>query len=122
MARVIPAAMASRSPYTLPFGETVSDDYHVYAIEWSQNSIVWYVDGAAYHTVTPASLPAGTKWVFNAPFFILLNLAIGGPTTFLGTPDAAAPFPRRTCWWTTSASINPSPSPPPRPSSRPGAS
>ena len=79
--------------YTLPFGEEVADDFHVYAIEWSQNSIVWYVDGASYHTVTPASIPAGDQWVFNAPFFILLNLAIGGPTTFLGTPDPNKPFP-----------------------------
>ncbi len=49
------------APYTLPFGETVYDDYHVYAVEWSPNSIVWYVDGASYHTVTPATLPAGTS-------------------------------------------------------------
>ena len=82
------------APYTLPFGETVYDDYHVYAVEWSPNSIVWYVDGAPYHTVTPATLPAGTKWVFNAPFFLLLNLAIGGPTSFLGTPDAGVMFPQ----------------------------
>ncbi|HLN03283.1 MAG TPA: glycoside hydrolase family 3 C-terminal domain-containing protein [Bryobacteraceae bacterium] len=81
--------------YTLPFGEKVTDDYHVYAVEWSQNSIVWYVDGASYHTVTPASIPAGDQWVFNAPFFILLNLAIGGPSTFLGTPDPSAPFPHQ---------------------------
>jgi len=80
--------------YTLPFGETVYDDYHVYAIEWSPNSIVWYVDGAAYHTVTPASLPSGANWVFNAPFFLLLNLAIGGPSTFLGQPDASVTFPQ----------------------------
>ena len=82
------------APYTLPFGETVNDDYHVYAVEWSPNSIVWYVDGASYHTVTPVSLPAGAKWVFNAPFFLLLNLAIGGPTSFLGTPDASVTFPQ----------------------------
>jgi beta-glucosidase len=82
------------APYTLPFGETVYDDYHVYALEWSPDSMVWYVDGASYHTVTPASLPAGTKWVFNAPFFLLLNLAIGGPTTFLGTPDSSVTFPQ----------------------------
>jgi beta-glucosidase len=82
------------APYTLPFGETVYDDYHVYAIEWSPNSIVWFVDGASYHTVTPASLPSGTQWVFNAPFFLLLNLAIGGPSTFLGTPDASVTFPQ----------------------------
>ena len=81
--------------YTLPFGEKVTDDYHVYAIEWSHNSVVWYVDGAAYHTVTPSSIPKGDQWVFNAPFFILLNLAIGGPDTFLGTPDPKAPFPNQ---------------------------
>ncbi|MGH9455900.1 MAG: family 16 glycosylhydrolase, partial [Terriglobia bacterium] len=79
--------------YTLPFGETVAGDYHVYAVEWSQDSIQWFVDGASYHMLTPASIPAGSRWVFNNPFFILLNLAIGGPTTFLGTPDPNAPFP-----------------------------
>lgn len=79
--------------YTLPFGEKVIDDYHVYAIEWSQDSVEWFVDGASYHKVTPTSLPAGRQWVFNNPFFILLNLAIGGPSTFLGKPDPNAPFP-----------------------------
>jgi beta-glucosidase len=82
------------APYTLPFGETVYDDYHLYAIEWSPDSIVWYVDGAAYHTVTPASLPTGARWIFNAPFFLLLNLAIGGPNTFLTSPDASVTFPK----------------------------
>ncbi len=79
--------------YTLPFGEKVADDYHVYAIEWSPDSVEWFVDGASYHKVTPASLPGGRQWVFNNQFFLLLNLAIGGPTTFLGRPDPNAPFP-----------------------------
>jgi uncharacterized protein (TIGR03437 family) len=78
--------------YTLPFGEKVENDYHIYSIEWSQDSVEWFVDGVSYHKVTPASLPAGTQWVYNNPFFILLNLAIGGPQTFLGTPDPNAPF------------------------------
>lgn len=81
--------------YTLPFGERVQDDYHVYAIEWSKNSIVWYVDGVPCHTLTPPSTPAGDQWVFNARFFLLLNLAIGGGRTFLGTPDPNAHFLRR---------------------------
>lgn len=81
-------------PYTLPFGETVYDDYHVYSLQWTPNSVVWYVDGAAYNTLTPASLPPGGQWIFNAPFFLLLNLAIGGPSTFLGTPDATVAFPQ----------------------------
>ena len=79
--------------YMLPFAEKVADDYHIYAIEWSQDSIKFFVDGGLYHTVTPASLPAGASWVFNNSFFLLLNLAIGGPSTFLGTPDPSAPFP-----------------------------
>jgi len=81
--------------FTLPLGQTVYDDYHVYSLEWSPDSMQWFVDGTPYHTVTPASIPAGDQWVFNAPFFILLNLAIGGPGTFLGTPDASAPFPNQ---------------------------
>ena len=78
--------------YTLPFGERVADDYHVYAIDWSQDSIEWFVDGTSYQKITPASLPAGRQWIFNNSFFILLNLAIGGQTTFLGKPDPNAPF------------------------------
>jgi uncharacterized protein (TIGR03437 family) len=77
--------------YTLPYGEKVADDFHIYAIEWSQDSVQWSVDGVVFHTVTPASLPAGAKWVFNAPFFILLNLAVGGNAA--GNPNANAPFP-----------------------------
>ena len=81
--------------YTLPFGEKVADDFHVYAIEWSRDSVEWFVDGVSYHKVTPASLPSGKNWVFDNPFFILLNLAIGGKSTFLGTPDPNAPFPQQ---------------------------
>jgi uncharacterized protein (TIGR03437 family) len=77
---------------TFPFGEQVNTDYHVYAIQWSQDSVQFYVDGTSYETDTPASLPAGGQWPFNSRAFILLNLAIGGPSTFLGTPSASAPF------------------------------
>jgi len=77
--------------YTLPYGERVTDDFHVYAIEWSQDLVQWSVDGVVYHKITPASLPSNAKWVFNAPFFILLNMAVGGNAA--GNPDGAAPFP-----------------------------
>ena len=80
--------------YQLPLQETFTSDFHIFSIEWSQNSASFFVDGANYETVTPASLPAGGSWVFNDPFFILLNLAIGGPTTFLGTPTATTPSPQ----------------------------
>lgn len=82
------------SPYTLLYGEQVNTEYHVYAIQWSQDSVTFYVDGQPYYTGKPASVPAG-EWEFNNPFFILLNLAIGGPSTFLGTPNPNSPFPNQ---------------------------
>jgi uncharacterized protein (TIGR03437 family) len=81
--------------YTLPLGETAYDGYHVYSLQWSENSLEWLVDGVPYQTVTPSDIPANDQWVFNAPFFILLKLAIGGPSTFLGTPDPNQPFPNQ---------------------------
>jgi len=80
--------------YTLPLGELVADDYHVYAVEWSLGSITWFVDGAAYQTLTPQSLPAGAQWVFDSPFFLVLSVAVGAPGTWVGTPDATVTFPQ----------------------------
>jgi len=50
------------------------------------------VDGALYQTRTPSSLPAGTRWVFDHPFFIILNVAVGG--NWPGSPDASTVFPQ----------------------------
>ena len=80
--------------YHLPNQEKFTDDYHLFSIEWAPNSVRFFVDGTNYESLTPASLPAGGQWVFNQPFFIILNLAIGGPTTFLGTPQPDTPFPQ----------------------------
>jgi len=55
--------------------------FHNYAVDWSQNQIVWTVDGQEYFRATPASLQAAkgnVTWVYNHPFFIILNLAVGG--------------------------------------------
>ncbi|PYQ18219.1 MAG: hypothetical protein DMF81_25555 [Acidobacteria bacterium] len=49
-------------------GEPVGDDYHVFAVEWQPNKIVWSVDGAPYFTATPAdAFLQGKPWVFNIP-------------------------------------------------------
>jgi uncharacterized protein (TIGR03437 family) len=89
-----PAAYAVGASKSLPFGETVYDDYHVYAIVWSQDSIEFFVDGSPYETLGPSWLAAGAPWSYNAPFYLILDLAIGGPTTWLGTPDASVTFPQ----------------------------
>ena len=80
-------------PFTLPAGKRFADDYHVYAIEWSANSIAFFVDGAQYFEVTPAKLPAGKTWVYQHPFFLILNVAVGG--TWPGNPDATSTFPQQ---------------------------
>jgi uncharacterized protein (TIGR03437 family) len=82
------------SPYTLPNPQTISNGFHIYAVAWAQNSITFSVDGTAFRTLTPADIPSGAQWVFNHPFFLILNLAIGGPNTFLGTPTPSTPFPQ----------------------------
>ena len=75
------------------FSEDLADKFHVFAVEWEPNEIRWYVDGILYHTVTPDKLPAGAPWVFNRPFFLILNLAVGG--YWPGYPDESTRFPQR---------------------------
>jgi beta-glucanase (GH16 family) len=68
----------------------IADDFHIYAIEWDKDQVRWFFDGEPYHTVTRADV--GNKdWVFDQPFFILLNLAVGGQ--WPGNPDAQTAFP-----------------------------
>jgi beta-glucanase (GH16 family) len=69
-----------------------ADAYHVFAIEWEKDVIRWYVDGKLYQTRTPKDVPGGNKWVFDHPFFIILNLAVGGQ--WPGNPDATTTFPQ----------------------------
>ena len=80
------------APFVRPSGR-FADDYHVYAIEWQQNVIRFYVDDQLYETRTPADLPRGTKWVYDHPFYILLNLAVGG--NWPGNPDDSSTFPQK---------------------------
>ena len=71
--------------YTLPHvdgGASLSDDFHTYTVEWETDVVRFYVDDNLYETRTPADIPAdagaGAKWVYDHPFFILLNFAVGG--------------------------------------------
>jgi beta-glucanase (GH16 family) len=79
--------------YTLAHGEKFSDGYHIFAVEWEPQAIRFYVDGVLYKTRTPADLPTGKAWVFNRPFFIILNVAVGG--NFPGNPDATTVLPQQ---------------------------
>jgi beta-glucanase (GH16 family) len=62
---------------TVDLGKPVGDDFHVFAIDWSPGRIAWYLDGVKYHEATPADV-APNAWPFDQPFFMLLNVAVGG--------------------------------------------
>lgn len=78
--------------YTLPGAVGFDDDFHVFAVEWDARFVAWEVDGVTYAVATPDALPANGTWVFDHPFFIILNLAVGG--NFVGAPDASTVFPQ----------------------------
>ncbi|MEU3663534.1 lectin [Streptomyces sp. NPDC032940] len=77
--------------YTLPGGQAFADAFHTFAVDWAPDSITWSVDGNVYQTRTPADL-GGRQWVFNKPFFLILNLAVGG--YWPGDPDGSTSFPQ----------------------------
>ncbi|HQU83322.1 MAG TPA: glycoside hydrolase family 16 protein [Pyrinomonadaceae bacterium] len=79
------------SNYNLSNNAPFADDFHVYSTEWSENKIQFFVDGNLYKTLTPTDLPNGSKWVYDHPFFIILNFAVGGP--WGGNPDNTSVFP-----------------------------
>jgi len=66
--------------------------YHAYSIEWNSQSIKWFVDGKQYLEANIANSINHTE-AFHKPFFILLNLAIGG--NWPGNPDESTQFPAK---------------------------
>jgi beta-glucanase (GH16 family) len=105
------AASDLTSAVKLVNGKDFSSDFHVYAVEWNPGSIRFYVDSTRYATFTPDSSgldnaansasnsgssdsPAARagSWVFGHPFFLILNVAVGG--NWPGPPDATSTFPQ----------------------------
>jgi beta-glucanase (GH16 family) len=73
--------------YTLPGGSVTN--FHLYLLEWTTNAITWYVDGLPYETQTNWSSSVGAyPSPFNQPFFLIMNVAVGGK--YLGSPSPAA--------------------------------
>jgi beta-glucanase (GH16 family) len=78
--------------YDLPGGGAFADDFHIFTVEWRPDEIRWFVDGVPVFTVTPEDIPSGTEWVYNHPFFLILNVAVGG--NWPGPPDESTTFPQ----------------------------
>ncbi|CAJ1583350.1 glycoside hydrolase family 16 protein [[Mycobacterium] wendilense] len=69
----------------------LAGEFRTYWVERSPGRIVMGIDHLPLFTVTPAELASPADWVFDAPFFLLLNLAVGG--SWPGPPDASTPNP-----------------------------
>ena len=71
--------------YNYSGGDSVTN-FHVCGVNWTSNSISWFVDGVTYGTQTNWSSSTGKPYLFpfNQPFFLLMNLAVGG--TYVGNP------------------------------------
>jgi beta-glucanase (GH16 family) len=75
----------------LPGGGRISDTFHIFRVDWSPHKIEFYLDNIAYAAVTRDDIPAGSRWVFDHPFFLLLNVAVGGDWPGNPTPDTIFP-------------------------------
>ncbi len=64
--------------------------FHVFGIEWAPEYINFYVDDVLYNQITPADVTG--EWVFDHPFYIIMNVAVGG--SFVGSPNSETTFPQ----------------------------
>ena len=88
-----PWSWAPHDGVTGSFGSRTSlaSGFHVYSVEWEPERISFLLDGTVYKTITRAELPSGAAWPFQHPYFLLLDLAVGGE--WPGSPNASTHFP-----------------------------
>ncbi len=75
--------------YTLE-NDRFDTGFHIFGIEWGPEFVNFYVDDVLYNQITPEDVTG--PWVFDKPFFILMNLAVGG--SFVGSPNSETQFPQ----------------------------
>lgn len=78
--------------YHFPEGQTFANDYHVYSMVWEEDNIKWYVDGNFFFKVSrdqwySVAAPNNPNAPFDQPFYLIMNLAIGGHFDGGLTPD-----------------------------------
>ena len=75
--------------FTLP-NSRFDNDFHIFGVEWGKDYINFYVDDKLYNQITPDKVTG--KWVYDHPFYIILNLAVGG--NYVGSPNSTTIFPQ----------------------------
>ena len=87
----------SQGTYTIKDGkESFSDGFHTFTCDWEPGKITWYVDGIKYHeesnwhSTTEGQGTLTYPAPFDQPFYIILNLAVGG--SWVGNPNEETNF------------------------------
>lgn len=83
------AGEAISKSYTLE-NDRFDTGFHIFGIEWAPDYINYYVDDVLYNQITPEDVPG--EWVFDKPFYLIMNLAVGG--SFVGSPNEETTFPQ----------------------------
>ena len=60
------------------YNEEIEDDFHIYSVEWNENEIKGFVDDVQYFNISKLSNFNYSQWPYDSPFFLIINLAIGG--------------------------------------------
>ncbi len=76
--------------HSLSGSPVFADDFHIYGVQWLPGSVLFTVDDDTYFYVDTTAYQ--NQWVFNTPFFIILNVAVGGD--WPGPPDSTTVFPQ----------------------------
>ena len=77
---------------SISLDEKFSEQFHVFSLVWEQNEIKWYMDETHFHTINLSNMQ-GAAYRFNAPFYIVFNVAVGGQ--WPGNPNASTVFPQK---------------------------
>jgi beta-glucanase (GH16 family) len=76
---------------TFPLATPSDGDFHTYSLQKSPGQLAFAIDGAVTGVVQEADLPADDQWIFDSPFYVILNVAVGG--VLPGNPDDSTVFP-----------------------------
>ena len=71
----------------------LDEAFHTYIMIWTPDEITWLIDDQLYHRQSRDDFNTSQPWVFDHPFFIIINLAVGGQ--FVGPVPDSTPFPAR---------------------------
>ena len=81
--------LAITTPFALQ-NNRFDAEFHVFAVEWGEGWVEFFIDETLFKRITPEDVPG--EWVYDQPFFMILNVAVGG--TFVGFPTPQTPFPQ----------------------------